>query len=974
MLEHSSALSQYLESWINAYASPTLRAVRRAYQELLQRKLGSDEFRVHLCASGTEGIERSLAYFFDRRPNPAARQVLAFEGAFHGRMMVALASTWNPSKREPFAWPGKGSVFAPYPEMDHDDVHQPHAPEGWCELWSQTSDEEFAGLLDKVPVAGDPLLQEEVKSLQVVRQQLRSGNIFVILIEAMQCEGGDRYSSARFHQGLACLSSAFQIPLIYDEIQTGFGLGGELFWHRMFCLTIKDGQPFYPNAVVCAKKAQTGLVLLRESDSPPPDAEVYDFATAENYSTASLIRGYIQASVIDQFHDAILEMERRNREQLQRLVKRFAGHVFRPRAKGLAFAFDLESPEVMARFVAQRFQYGLLYYPAGSKTARFRLNLGFRGSDFQLFWKQVTLALEATIAACESAAGEQLANRAPDAANQTVVELKDTSHYFDFHELLIDRKLQRLQERRAADEGSAIGFLECQLRESFPAEDFEVVILDATNYADYRTRILAMQVEVYEPARRSPAESFDALFASATPLSILVLQQEQIVAMACAGPLSEFASTRGVNQDPFRDDPSVVYMLDLTVAESFRGQVGRFMKRAMILLAEESGVTAIHGRNRDRLAASMWAINLSFGSYSIQHLTDDYPDDKRYRDCIYYRCPTVWQSPAIDLSSAIEMPLGVTQLDAEFMQTSLPVLVNKMTLSNFVTESFLRQLEEVAQAFPPELRHVYAGSGLSECMDKIVKVLWIHRQPRTKLVTFVGHDFGNGSLLSRSLSGLGHDFFDVERLTLPASMDDEAAWACLNEVLETGNILAVFLEPLLRRTMTRVATDVLAGIIARCRHHEVPVVFHETAGMVYRYSRESFTPSGLPGLRPDASVVYLGGQMAMVFVSQPLFLSDPLLLISTWEGDAFSLAQFHRALQIVQDDPQAYFQAVSRYQQRMTDILDELPSAEMTLSDGLGVLAGEIPDRLASLFRRVGSRRWLSCPSYAEMCRFLDWY
>ena len=122
--------------------------------------------------------------------------------------------------------------------------------------------------------------------------------------------------------------------------------------------------------------------------------------------------------------------------------------------------------------------------------------------------------------------------------------------------------------------------------------------------------------------------------ASDNPLAMLILDRDRIVAMAFAGPLRLFADTRGVADDPCFCDPTVVYMLDLTVAPEYRGRLGRVLKQAITMLAVTRGVTAIHGRNRDRAAAGMWAINLALGSYATQYLVDDYPDSEPYRDCI----------------------------------------------------------------------------------------------------------------------------------------------------------------------------------------------------------------------------------------------------------------------------------------------------------------------------------------------------
>ncbi|MCH2118029.1 MAG: aminotransferase class III-fold pyridoxal phosphate-dependent enzyme [Pirellulales bacterium] len=940
--------AEHLESWINDTESDNFSAIRQAYQQLLQRQLGSDRFSAHFCGSGAEGIETALAHCFTHRSNPKARKVLAFEGSFHGRMMVALASTWNRAKREPFSWPGHESVFAPYPEMDTSDIGAPSAPAGWVRLWSELSAPDFEEALLHARAEADGLLGAEIDSLLAVRKHLESGDVFAILIEPMQCEGGDRYSSARFHQGLACLATALNVPLVYDEIQTGFGLGGEFFWHRMFDLRLANQQPFFPAAVVCAKKAQTGLVLTL--DSAP--------AATGQYSTASLIRGYIQASVIHQFQKSITLIEETNRQQLGQLLEDYGQAIGRPRVQGLAFAFDLTNPELLQRFVGHRFEHGLLFYPAGEKTARFRMNLGFQAEHILLFWAQLRSVLKSA-----------LNDESPSPAEITV-RPRDTTNSYAFHELLLDQKLDRLKGDVAPGKDATTEFLGRQLERSLPETNLEIVVLNEANYGDFRAKILQLQTEVYEPARQSSAAEFDALFATENPLSILLLQDHQIVAMAFGGPLEIFRDVRGVETDPHLHDPTVAYMLDLTVVEQYRGRLGRVLKQALTILALERGYTAMHGRNRDRLAAGMWAINLSLGSYTTKYLPDDYPDTKPFRDCIYYRCPTVWSQPPINLSAGIEMPLGISHLDVDFVHNNLSALVNKITLSNFVTEQFLDQIDEVAKIFPAELRHLYTANGLSECIDKIAKVLWRHRQPRTGLLTIEGHEFGSGSLLARSLSGIGDPFFKVNRLPTPTGPEDQKFFNALESRLQEDDLLAMFVEPLMRQSMGRLPLPVLERVVQSCREYGVPVVFNESASLFYRYSEQSFTASGNPQIQPDAAVAYLGGQMALVATTKHLFIDKPLMFISTWDGDAFSLSQFHRAMATVQADPNTYFSTMATFHQNLSRIVQQNPRAASELERGIGYLTGTLPESIAPFFRQAGKSRWRSCPSYSEMLRF----
>ena len=168
------------------------------------------------------------------------------------------------------------------------------------------------------------------------------------------------------------------------------------------------------------------------------------------------------------------------------------------------------------------------------------------------------------------------------------------------------------------------------------------IVLKPVTYSDYRQQILDLQVEVYEPARQSPPEEFDAVFESDRPVAILVMDGHHIAGMGLAGPLIQYPQVRGVSTDPFHNDPDVLYMVDVTVRPDYRGGLGRWIKNGISLRALELGYSAIHGRNRDHLARGMWAINLSLGSYELQYLPNDYPDQGAHRDCLYYRCPLTW--------------------------------------------------------------------------------------------------------------------------------------------------------------------------------------------------------------------------------------------------------------------------------------------------------------------------------------------
>ena len=175
----------------------------------------------------------------------------------------------------------------------------------------------------------DPLLQEELASLIQIDEAMGTGRYFACILEPMQSEGGESYVSARFARCIRLLTRRHNVALIIDEVQTGFGLGGDFFWHRKFNLVDASGAPDLPDAVTCAKRAQAGVCISRFQDPEPTCVDA-----------ASLIRGRIHGEMmVGDRHAATLEALLAPR--LDALKESFPGLVSEPRFMGYAFAFDL---------------------------------------------------------------------------------------------------------------------------------------------------------------------------------------------------------------------------------------------------------------------------------------------------------------------------------------------------------------------------------------------------------------------------------------------------------------------------------------------------------------------------------------------------------------------------------------------------------------------------------------------------------
>ncbi len=172
--------------------------------------------------SGAEAIEAAvkLARQITRRPN-----IIAFQGAFHGRTNAAMALTSSKALyRTGYAPLMSGVHIAPFPytyrlQMSDDEASDFCLNELRYLLATQTPPDEVAG----------------------------------ILIESVLGEGGYVVPPKKFMQGLRALCDEMHILLIMDEVQSGFGRTGKWFAFGHYGIV--------PDMVTMAKGIASGMPL-----------------------------------------------------------------------------------------------------------------------------------------------------------------------------------------------------------------------------------------------------------------------------------------------------------------------------------------------------------------------------------------------------------------------------------------------------------------------------------------------------------------------------------------------------------------------------------------------------------------------------------------------------------------------------------------------------------------------------------------
>ena len=167
--------------------------------------------------AGTEAVENAIKFARSHTKRPA---VIAFEGGFHGRTLLALSLT---SKTHPYK-AGLG----------------PFAPE----VYRVPFPNDYRG-----PSAGEALEALE-RSLTT---QVAAETVAAIVIEPVQGEGGFVVAPRDFMEGVRRICDETGIVMVVDEVQTGFGRTGKLFAIEHYGVE--------PDLVTLAKSIAAGLPL-----------------------------------------------------------------------------------------------------------------------------------------------------------------------------------------------------------------------------------------------------------------------------------------------------------------------------------------------------------------------------------------------------------------------------------------------------------------------------------------------------------------------------------------------------------------------------------------------------------------------------------------------------------------------------------------------------------------------------------------
>jgi L-lysine 6-transaminase len=333
-----------------------------------------DSFRyLFFIAGGALAVENAMKAAFDWKvqKNLAAGidgggdRILHFEDAFHGRSGYTLSVTnTDPTKTRHF------------PKLDWPRVSSPFIEPG----------------LDEAGMAAKE--QKTVAEIEAAFEKDPHG-IAAILIEPIQCEGGDHHFRPTFFRKLREIADRREALLLFDEVQTGMGTTGSMWAFQQMDVE--------PDIVAFGKKTQVcGIMSTRRIDEV--DRNVFRTSSRINSTwggnLVDMVRGARYLQIIEE--DGLVQNAARVGsmflDELHRLADEFEG-VSNVRGHGLILALDLPDTDTRNQVRLACWKRGLAILPAGPRSVRFRPSLIFAEEDVRTAVGTLRAVLEQELAA-----------------------------------------------------------------------------------------------------------------------------------------------------------------------------------------------------------------------------------------------------------------------------------------------------------------------------------------------------------------------------------------------------------------------------------------------------------------------------------------------------------------------------------------------------------------------------------------------
>jgi len=308
--------------------------------ETFTRVCGRNDFKHYFfIEGGALAVENSLKAALDWKvrknkekglsPDPGMG-IIHFEEAFHGRSgyTLSLTNTSDPRKTQY------------YPRFDWPRITNPKC---------------------RFPLTGKNLrdaIAREKRALQQIDDviKLRADQLAGIIVEPVQCDGGDNHFRPEFFQSLRKICDENELLLIFDEIQTGIGITGKMWAFEHLGVV--------PDIVCFGKKTQiAGIAATERIDDVDNVFRVPQrIGSTAGGNLVDMIRGTRFLEIIEEENlvENAAHMGSFLLGEVKKLVQRYPGTIENVRGLGLLVAFDFPSTQERDEFLRRCFERKLL--------------------------------------------------------------------------------------------------------------------------------------------------------------------------------------------------------------------------------------------------------------------------------------------------------------------------------------------------------------------------------------------------------------------------------------------------------------------------------------------------------------------------------------------------------------------------------------------------------------------------------------
>jgi L-lysine 6-transaminase len=275
---------------------------------------------LHFCSTGALAVEAALKCGYEYKKDPKAI-VLGVKNSFHG-----------------------------------------------INSWGFVTDPEISSVKNRV--VNYPKNNWELHSLDALIEELENitKNISSVIVEPIQCTAGDIYLDIAKLKKIQRLCNKNDICFIVDEIQTGFGVTGEMWYSSKIGLN--------PDIIIFGKKSQICGIMVNDKYSEAINSKYRKLEVTFDGELIDAVRAEYILNAIEK--NSLLE----NVKDKSKILRNELSELFENyRSVGHLIAFDFPNRQERDSFVSNAYLNKLLVNSTNDRSIRMRPNLAFSNNE-----------------------------------------------------------------------------------------------------------------------------------------------------------------------------------------------------------------------------------------------------------------------------------------------------------------------------------------------------------------------------------------------------------------------------------------------------------------------------------------------------------------------------------------------------------------------------------------------------------------